>query len=468
MSTAVHRHTRGGLHGQGRDEHTPGGGQHAFYDRSSVASMPRIVRGEGIHLWDDVGNRYIDVASGAFLSNLGQGNERVISAIAEQAQRLTYCYVRNTRHEPNERLSERLARLAGPGFERVHVSSGGSEANEMALKFLRQFSVSTGMPARRHVISLMPSYHGASLQTIGITGEASLQAVYGPLVVFSEKIPAPLTCRATSPEAAASESTAALEDAVHRLGPENVLAVVIEPVGGQASGANVPHPSFFADVRRICDRFGMFLVFDEVVSAFRTGRFLAAHHQPEALPDIVVMAKGLGAGYAPVGAVLAPARLVDGLADRGGFNLSHSASANPISCAAANAVLDEVVERDLVAQAAALGERLRAGLERLAERSRLVGEVRGRGMLLAIELVADRETMRSFGPGVDPSDVVRRHGARHGLLIYARRQNEGRFGDWIVVAPPLTISGAECDELVELLGRAVADAEVELLPAPAA
>lgn len=439
-----------------------GGPQDLFYATRSTKEMPRMVRGEGIHLWDDAGTRYIDVASGAFLANLGQGNERVLRAMFDQGRTLSYCYVRNTRHDANLELADRLSRLAGPGYERVHLSSGGSEAVEMAVKFLRQYAVATGQATRHRVITLMPSYHGATLQTIAMTGDGTLPAVYGPMAAFSEKIPAPLTCRAESPEAAARASAAALEAAITRLGPETVLAFVLEPIGGQSSGANVPHPAFYSEVRRLCTEHGVYLVFDEIVSAFRTGQFLAAHHQPDSQPDLIVMAKGLGAGYAPLGAVLAPARLVDELAELSGFNLSHSANANPICCAAGCAVLDEVVERDLIGAAERVGAHLRTGLEQIAARSPLVGEVRGRGLLLAIELVRDKPSMARFSPDVDPADSLRLHGARHGLLLYARRQNGGLFGDWLMVTPPLTITEAECDELVERLGRALDDAAAEL------
>jgi adenosylmethionine-8-amino-7-oxononanoate aminotransferase len=440
-----------------------GGPQDLFYAASSTAEMPLIVRGEGIELWDDQGNRYLDVASGAFLANLGQGNERVLRAMVDQGRRLTYCYVKNTRHEANLRLSGQLSELAGPGFERVHLSSSGSEAVEMAVKFLRQYVVSAGQPARDVIISLLPSYHGATLQTIALGGDIATPAVYGPLATFSEKVPAPLTYRAPSPEAAAQASATALEEAILRVGPERVLAFVMEPVGGQASGANVPHRSFVPAVRATCSRYGVFLVFDEIVSAFRTGRFLAAHWQPDALPDLVVLAKGLGAGYAPIGAVLAPACLVDDLAAREGFNLSHSANANPICCAAASAVLDEVAERDLLGNAERMGQRLRAGLELLRERSPLVGDVRGLGLLQAIELVADKATQARFGLGVDPADRCRRIGARHGLLVYARRQNAGVFGDWLLIAPPLILSETVCDELLERLDDTLTEATTELL-----
>jgi adenosylmethionine-8-amino-7-oxononanoate aminotransferase len=440
-----------------------GGPQSLFYSTAITEGIPRMVRGEGIYFWDENGKRYTDVASGTFLTNLGQGNERVLRAMYDQGRKLTFSYVRNTRHDANEELTERVARLAGPGFERVHLSSGGSEANEMAIKFLRQYAVATGHPERTRVISLMPSYHGATFGAIAMNGDLDAPALFGPFATFSEKVPAPLTYRSESPEAAARITAEALSETIERLGGETVLAFVCEPVGGQSSGANVPHPLFFAEVRRICDQHGIRVIYDEIMSAVRSGKFLAAHFQPDALPDLVVMAKGLGAGYAPLGAVLAPASMVDELAGLTGFNVSHTFNANPICCAAGVAVIDEVVDRDLMGNAERMGEYLRAGLERLKERSPLIGDVRGRGLLNAIELVADRDTMATFGPGVDPGDRLRVHATKHGILLYARRQNGGRFGDWSVIAPPLIVTEAEIDEIVEGIGLAVDDATAELL-----
>jgi len=440
-----------------------GGTQDVFFARSSVGDLPTIVAGEGVYLLDDAGRRLLDVCSGPFLANLGQGNERVLEAMLAQGRRLTYTYSRTTRHGANAELTSRLAALAGPGFERAHLTSGGSEAVEMALKLLRAHAVATGRPERHRVISLMPGYHGATLQTLALNGDIGVPALWGPLVVASEKIPAPLTFRAPSAEAAAAASLAALEAAIARVGPEQVLAFVMEPVGGQASGVNVPHPSFARGVRALCDRFRIHLVFDEIVSAFRTGRFLAAHHDPEALPDVAVLAKGLAAGYAPLGAALVSSALAEEIALTTGFAVSHSYDASPIACAAGAAVLDEVAERGLIARAQALGARLRAGLEQIARSSPLVGDVRGRGLLLAIELVADRETSARFPEHADPGAIIRRHGIDHGLLLYSRRQNAGRYGDWLLVAPPLVIDEPTCDELIDRLGGTLVAATDEVL-----
>jgi adenosylmethionine-8-amino-7-oxononanoate aminotransferase len=334
----------------------------------------------------------------------------------------------------------------------------------MALKLLRVHAVATGHPDRHRVISLMPGFHGATLQTLALNGDIGAPALWGPLTVASEKIPAPLTFRAPSPEAAAATSCRALEAAISAAGPETVLAFVMEPVGGQASGVNVPHPSFARGARQICHRYGVHLVFDEVVSAFRTGRFLAAHHDPEALPDVVALAKGLAAGYAPLGAALMPARLVEEVASSTGFTVSHSYDANPMACAAGGAVLDEIVDRGLIARAEVMGAHLRAGLEAIAREQPLIGDVRGRGLLLAIELVADPAGAARFPAEVDPGAVVLRHGLDHGLLLYSRRQNQGRFGDWLLIAPPLVIEREQCDELLTALKASLAAAAVELLP----
>ena len=439
-----------------------GGTQDVYFDRAAARRLPTIVAGDGIHLVDDRGRRLLDVCSGPFLAALGQGNERVLQAMLEQGRKLTYSYSRTTRHPANATLTEKLASLAGAGFERAHLTSGGSEAVEMALKFLRAHAVATGQPQRHRVISLMPGYHGATLQTLGLNGDVAVPPLWGPMAVSSDKIPAPLTFRAASAEAAAAASLAAFEETVERIGPGQVLALVMEPIGGQSSGVNVPHPSFASGARAICDRHGIRLVFDESVCAFRTGRFLAAHHAPEARPDVVVLAKGLAAGYAPLGAALMPAHLVEEVAAITGFTVSHSYDANPIACAAGAAVLDEIVERDLIAHAATVGDHLRAGLEGIAQHSPLIGDVRGRGLLLALELVADEHTLARFPADIDPGAVALRHGLDHGLLLYSRRQNSGRYGDWLLIAPPLVIEEPECDDLLTRLEATLTDTAEDL------
>ncbi len=441
-----------------------GNTQDAFFTRANAAMLPTVVSGYGPYLIDDRGRELIDVCSGPFLASIGQGNERVLAAMAQQGRRLTYTYSRSTRHQANSELAARLSTLAGPGFERVHLTSGGSEANEMAIKMLRARAVGRGEPGRCNIITLMPGYHGATVQTLAMNGDLGAHALWGPLAVEATRIAAPLTFRAESPLAAARASLAALDETIMRLGPQSVLAFVIEPIGGQATGVNVPDPSFIPGAREICTRHGVALVFDEIVTAFRTGVPFVAHDFPDALPDIITVAKGLGAGYAPLGAVLTSAEMADELADSTGFVVSHSYDACPMACAAGSAVLDEIVEHDLVANAARVGAHLGARLRSLAAQHALIGDVRGRGLLQAIELVAEPTTAARFPAHIDPGAVVLQIGLAHGLLLYSRRQNGGAFGDWLLVAPPLTIDEALADTIVDRLSAALTEAAAQLTP----
>ncbi len=443
-----------------------GGPQDIFYSSSNIVPLPVIVRAEGIYIWDEEGNEYIDASSGPVVNNIGHGNPRVIEAMANQARILDYAYSRVSRHRPNMVLTERIAGLAGPGFERVSLGSGGSEAVEIAVKFLRQYVVAVGEPERAKIITCQPSYHGSTVTTLAMSGDPALESFLKDFATVSDKIPAPQSYRL--PEGYSVESHAhfaadALESKIQELGSETVLAFFVEPVGGLATGCIVPPPSYFRRIRDICDRYGIFLVFDEVLCGTgRTGKFLAAHHWPDALPDLVVMAKGLCSGYAPLGAVLIPAKLADRLADLTGFNFSYTYNANPITCATALAVLNEYDRFDLVNAASKQGAYLRKGLETLVSDCPVIGDVRGLGLLYAIEIVADKKSKATLPERFSPTDKIRIHGLNNGLMIYARRTAGRKYGDWFIIAPPLTITRAECDELISRLRDTMNDFYDEL------
>ena len=444
----------------------PGGTQDVFYRRGSPVPLPLIERAAGIYMWDEQGNEYTDASSGPMVSALGHGNEAVVEAITRQASRLDYAYTRVARNRPNLEYADRLARLAGPGFERVFLSSGGSEAIDAAVKFLRRHAVAAGQTSRRRLISLMPSYHGATLGATAMTGDDSLEPLLDGFAVVSDKVPAPLSYRLPKDHTAdsyAAHCAGALEAKILELGSENVLAFVLEPVGGLATGAVVPPPGYFRAIRDICTRHGVHLVFDEVLCGTgRSGKFITAHHWPDARPDLIVMAKGLGAGYSPLGAVLAPASMVDELATLGGFESSYSYNANPISCAVGLAVLDEFDRLELVDRAVHLGTLLREGLEAIRDRSPIVGDVRGLGMLLAVEMVADKDSKLPLPVEATPTERIRAHGLRNGVMLYSRETSRGRFGHWFMVAPPLTISDEESVELLRRTEAAVSDLYAEL------
>ena len=444
----------------------PGGGQADFYATSNIVPLPLIEKASGIHMWDSEGKRYIDVSSGPVVSNIGHGNARVAEAMAAQAKTMEYAFARLARNRPNIDYAERLARLAGPGFERVCLTSGGSEAMENAIKLLRQYAIATGKPRKTKIITCQPSYHGATIATLAMNGEVLMAPFLEGFAEASAKVPAPMSYRTPPNHDAASygrHCAVSLEAKIDELGADNVLAFVIEPVGGLSTGCVVPPPGYIERIRDICSRKGVHLVFDEILCGMgRTGKFLAAHHWPDALPDIVTMAKGLGSGYSPLGAVLAPASMVDELAGLTGFEFQYSYNANPVSSAAGLAVLDEYERLGLTEQAAGMAGTLRDGLERLKAKCPIVGDVRGLGMLLAVELVTDQRTKAPLPAELLPADRVRIHGLNNGLLIYSRPTSGGKYGHWFLVSPPLTITQAEVTDLLARLEATLADLRREL------
>jgi adenosylmethionine-8-amino-7-oxononanoate aminotransferase len=443
-----------------------GGAQDVFQPRRQAVPLPLIERAQGIYQWDEFGTEYIDASSGPVVSNIGHGNAHVAEAMARQARTMDFAYSRVARHRPNIELTARIGKLAGPGFERICLSSGGSEAIEIAIKFLRTYAVAFGEPQRTKIITCQPSYHGGTIATLGMSGDDALQPFLDGFSWIGERVPAPLSYRPPANHTAetwARASAAALDDKIRELGADTILAFMIEPVGGLATGCNVPTAEYFRLVREICTKAGIQVVFDEVLCGTgRTGKFLAAHHWPDAAPDIVVMAKGLASGYTPLGATLLPARMVDALAERTGFSFSHTYAANPISCATAMAVLDEYERCDLIRNAAETGTYLKSGVLKLAETSPIVGDVRGMGMLYAVEIVADKASKRPLPVDENPADGIRIHGLDNGLLIYSRRTAGGRNGDWFMLSPPLTIRPAECDELLRRLDRTLKAYEARL------
>jgi len=446
---------------------TPRGGSvMSFYLPKGAARPPRIAHGQGVYLFDEHGKRYLDATSGAVVTNLGHANPRVVAAMQAQAQRVTFAYPRFFESEHNVRLTERITQLCGDGFDRAFFVSGGSEANESAIKLARQYACASGQPQRWKVISLEPSYHGATLGALAVTGDAHTQALYRPLLQTMPKVPAPMTYRLPldlTAEAHANACAQALEQCIIEEGADTVLAFIMEPVGGVATGALVCPPSYYTHVREICTRYGVLLIHDEIMSgAGRTGAFLSSQHWPETRPDIVTLAKGLAAGYTPFGAVLAPNLIVETLAAQGGFVHGHTYFSNPFSCAVAAAVLDEVIEQNLMARAAAMGAYLEQQLRELQRHSLLIGDVRGKGLLLAIELVADKTMRQPLPAAMNAPARLTGYGLKHGIALYNRRANQGQYGDIQLITPPLIISKDEVDALIRALAASLHDFETDL------
>ncbi len=436
-----------------------------YWTGATGPGPPLIDYAQGMHIWDRSGKRYIDVTSGPIAVNIGHGNARVLDAMREQAARVCFAYPSNFESADSTALSEQLAKLAGPGLDCAFFVSGGSEAVEKCLQFARRAAIAAGRPGRYKVISRNPSYHGSTRATMALSADPS----YAPYLSgwpAGLHVDAPLSYRPPQGLSHAEHARQCAEELRARIlaeDPEQVLAFIMEPVMGFCGGAASAPPEYYRRVREICDEFGVLLIYDEIVSgAGRAGTFLAADHWPGARPDLAILAKGLGGGYVPLAAFLAPSRLVDAVAGAGGFHVGHTHKAHPLACAVGLAVLAETVEHRLIERARDTGAYLRGQLERLQQGSAIVGDVRGLGMLNAVEIVADRATKRMLPRELDVIGRIQALAREQGLLIYGRRTHAGRFGDWIMVSPPLIATRADVDEIVAGLTRCLSDYQQEL------
>lgn len=441
---------------------------HLFY--LSTAARPLLDRAEGIYMWDSTGRRFIDGSSGAMVSNIGHSNPAVLAAMRAQMERSTFGYRLHFETEPGERLAAKVASLSPEGMEKVFFVSGGSEAVESAVKLARQWAVVTGQASRWKVISRFPSYHGSTLGALALTGYDPLTEPFQPMMVAMPKIPAPRAwLDGLNPDdpATGAHYAAMLEAQILAEGPETVLAFIQEPVGGASTGALVPPVGYMAAVRAICDRYGILLIHDEVMSGGgRVGRFLGGDLWG-VVPDIVAISKGFGAGYAPLGAMVAQGRIVDAVQAAGGFLHGHTYAGNPLACAAGLAVLEEIERADLMGNATRVGAVLKARLAALMQRYGFVGDVRGEGMLLAFEIVSNRETREPLPPGLKAFDDLVERAYAEGLIMYSRRSRGGYSGDHFLICPPMITTEAQVDEIMEKLTRALegfAAAHAGLLP----
>lgn len=419
---------------------------------------PFLDRGEGIYLFDESGKRYIDGSSGAMVSNIGHSNPRVLDKIKAQMDRATFGYRLHFRTHPSEDLAAKTVAMTPDGLDRVFFVSGGSEAVESAVKLARQFAITQGQGGRTKVISRFPSYHGCTFGALDLTGYDPLRDPFAPMLAGMPKIAAPATYLDRdnlSEEARGLKYADLLREKILEEGPDSVLAFLMEPVGGASTGALVAPDSYYGRIREICDEFGVLLIYDEVMTgAGRTGKFLAAEHWG-ITPDIVALSKGFGAGYAPLGAVVAGARLVEPILDAGGFAHGFTYAGNPLACAAGLAVLEEMEDQNLIANAAAMGDVLMAELHALMARYPFLGDVRGKGLLTAFEFVADRETMAPLPPELNAYDRLVELAYERGLIIYSRRTRGGTAGDHFLLAPPLIITRPQIAEMMAILRDAL-------------
>ena len=417
-------------------------------------SRPVLDRAEGIYMWDVDGNRFIDGSSGAMVCNIGHSNPHVLDAMRRQMAKSTFGYRLHFETEASERLAEMTCALAWPGMDRAFFVSGGSEAVESAMKLARQYAIAVGQASRWKVISRWPSYHGCTLGALSVTGYDGLTDPFLPMMKEMPKVPAPrawLDGLDPADPATGAHYAAQLDARIVEEGPETVLAFILEPVGGASTGALVPPAGYMEAVREVCDRQGVLVIHDEVMSGGgRTGRFLAGQHW-QCAPDIVAVSKGFGAGYVPLGAMVARGEIVDAVLAKGGFLHGFTYAGNPLACAAGVAVLEEIERQGMMNNAGRVGGVLEAELRALMERFPFIGDVRGKGLLLAMELVADRETKEPLPPALRAFDRLTEQAYRRGLIIYPRRSRGGYAGDHVIVAPPMITTPAQVGEIMERL-----------------
>jgi adenosylmethionine-8-amino-7-oxononanoate aminotransferase len=430
--------------------------------RSLRETPPRAIGGEGVWLIGEDGRRILDASGGAAVSCLGHQHPRVIEALSRQASKLSYAHTSFFSSEPAEALADKLVGHEPGGLGYAYLVSGGSEAIEAGIKLARQYFIEIGQPQRRHFIARRQSYHGNTLGALAAGGNAWRREPYAPLLssAFSHVTPAFAYHEKRDSESEVdfvARLAAELEAEFQRLGPENVAAFIAEPVVGATAGC-VPAPEgYFRAVREICDRHGALLILDEVMCGMgRTGT-RHAWEQEGIAPDIQAIAKGLGGGYQPIGAMLASGRIVDAIRDgSGAFQHGHTYLAHPLACAAALEVQRVIEDEQLLDRVKTLGAQLERRLTERFGNHRHVGDIRGRGLFQAIELVADRATRAPFDPALKLNQRIKAIAFEGGLGCYpAGGCMDGRSGDHVLLAPPYIATSDDIDMIVDRLGQAV-------------
>ena len=433
---------------------------HVFHRHLKVG-LPTVASGDGIYLIDTNGKRYLDGSGGAAVSCLGHSDADVIAAIKAQADKVCFAHTSFLTSEPAEKLADLLIAKAPMGISSVYFVSGGSEAVEAALKLARQYFLEIGQPSRTRFIARLQSYHGNTLGALGVGGNAARREPFEKLLAKPSHISPCYTYRLQtddeSEEEYAIRAANELETEILRLGPENVAAFIAETVGGATAGVIPPAKGYFRRIREICDQYGVLLILDEVMCGMgRTGTTFACE-QDGIAPDILTIAKGLGAGYQPIGATLAVGKVYEAIRDGSGFfQHGHTYLGHPIACAAALAVQNKIDSHDLLQNVNAMGDELdRQLLDRFGNHSN-VGDIRGRGLFRGIELVADRATKETLDPALKTHAVIKQQAMEQGLICYPSGGTaDGKRGDHILLAPPFIISADQISELVDKLGKAI-------------
>ena len=420
-----------------------------------------MARADGVCYWDVYGKRYLDALSGIYVVSVGHNNRCVIDAIRKQMDELCFSPPMHGTNPVAVQLATLLAELAPGDLDAVKFQCGGSEVTEAAVKLARQYHRLTGSPGKYKVISRYLSWHGSTLGALSASGLKSRRTVNEPLAPGFLHVFPPTCYRCpfgkNYPDCGIT-CAAIVGDVVEMEDPDTVAAIMVEPIG-HTGGIIDPPPEYLPILREVCDKYNILLIFDEIITgAGRTGRLFAAETFG-VTPDVLCTAKGLSGGYAPLSAMICRRHIADAfwgpVAENPGFVEGHTFEGNPISCAAGLAVLREILERDLCANARTQGERLRAGFARLARKYGVIGDIRGKGLLQGIEFVRDPATKQPFAPEIAFGVRVGRRALANGLLC--------RFDpNWIAFGPALVVTAEQIEEMVELLDRSLGETLAEL------
>jgi adenosylmethionine-8-amino-7-oxononanoate aminotransferase len=431
------------------------------FHRQLRTGLPTAVAGQGIELIDASGKHYLDASGGAAVSCLGHGHPDVIAAMHAQIDKLAYAHTSFFTTEVAEELADLLIDSAPEGMSHVYFVSGGSEAVEAALKMARQYFVEIGQPQRKHFVARRQSYHGNTLGALAVGGNAWRREQFKPLLIDVTHVSPCYEYRdradGETPEQYGQRLVAELSQAIDTLGGENVMAFVAETIGGATAGVLTPVPGYFKGIRELCDRHGILLILDEVMCGMGRSGTLHACEQEGVVPDLLTIAKGLGGGYQPIGAVLAQGKLVDAFRKGSGlFQHGHTYLGHAVACAAALAVQKVIIRDNLLAQVRDRGTALQGLLQARFGDHPHVGDIRGRGLFWGVELVADRSTKQWFDPARKLHARIKAEAMVEGLMVYPMSGTvDGVRGDHVLLAPPFVSSEDELALLVRRLGVAI-------------
>ncbi|MEM7734506.1 MAG: aspartate aminotransferase family protein [Deinococcota bacterium] len=446
--------------------------QSAAFFRDLSREPILITHAEGVHLVDDTGKRYLDAASGAAVCSLGHGRKDIADVLSQQAHTLNFAHVSKFATQPMIDLAEMVVARAPNLLSKVFFTSGGSESTEAAIKLARQYQLAKGNPSKYKVITRRTSYHGATLGALALSGQVGRRQLFTPMMLAQPMI-APTSCYrcpfGKDPSTCQVECADDLETTLLSEGPDNVAAFIAEPIVGSSAPGRYPKDSYWQRIREICDQYDVLFIADEVMSGNgRSGKWWAMQHS-SIVPDMITTAKGISAGYTPLGAVLVSQQVFDAVKTAtGDFRHGHTYSGNPISCAVGLKVI-EIIEREgLLANVEARGNNLKQQLTETLGNHPHVGVIRGRGLLLGVEFVADKASKTPFDTSLNIRSKFSHACLERGLYIYQGGGNvDGTRGDHALLAPPFVIDETHIDFIVATMAEALDAVTKKLEPVAA-